>query len=235
MVASVEVVVECGSAWATTRVTGVPRVSVAPAGACASTVPAGSLLVCEVTAGRMPNVTSAALASSSFVPVSFGIVFPAAAVPDVVTTVVTLEPLSRCVRKYAIATPATASAITASARSIPEPNRRSGSGGGGGGGGAYGGSPPWMVSTVGQLLVGDSVTMYPECNGCWSPVVAGTSDASSSLGRPRRGGTCGDVVRAAAGGDAEWVRVDVRDAAAVAEALDGVDAVVHTAYRQGER
>ena len=35
-------------------------------------------------------------------------------------------------------------------------------------------------------------------------------------------------------GDAEWVRVDVRDPYAVAEALRGVDAVVHTAYVQGE-
>lgn len=34
-------------------------------------------------------------------------------------------------------------------------------------------------------------------------------------------------------GDAEWVRVDVRDPGAVAGALQGVDAVVHTAYRQG--
>jgi dTDP-4-dehydrorhamnose reductase len=35
--------------------------------------------------------------------------------------------------------------------------------------------------------------------------------------------------------DGAWVRVDVRDEAALAEAVDGVDAVVHTAYRQGER
>jgi dTDP-4-dehydrorhamnose reductase len=35
-------------------------------------------------------------------------------------------------------------------------------------------------------------------------------------------------------GDAEWLRVDVRDAAAVAAAVDGVDAVVHTAYRQSD-
>jgi dTDP-4-dehydrorhamnose reductase len=35
--------------------------------------------------------------------------------------------------------------------------------------------------------------------------------------------------------DGDWVRVDVRDEAAFAEAVDGVDAVVHTAYRQGER
>lgn len=35
------------------------------------------------------------------------------------------------------------------------------------------------------------------------------------------------------GGD--WVRVDVRDEAALADAVEGVDAVVHTAYRQGER
>jgi dTDP-4-dehydrorhamnose reductase len=35
--------------------------------------------------------------------------------------------------------------------------------------------------------------------------------------------------------DGDWVRVDVRDEAALAEAVDGVDAVVHTAYRQGER
>lgn len=35
------------------------------------------------------------------------------------------------------------------------------------------------------------------------------------------------------GGD--WVRVDVRDEDALAAAVDGVDAVVHTAYRQGER
>jgi dTDP-4-dehydrorhamnose reductase len=34
-------------------------------------------------------------------------------------------------------------------------------------------------------------------------------------------------------GDAEWVRVDVRDAAAVRAAVEGVDAIVHTAYRQG--
>jgi dTDP-4-dehydrorhamnose reductase len=33
-------------------------------------------------------------------------------------------------------------------------------------------------------------------------------------------------------GDADWVRVDVRDAAAVADAMRGVDAVIHTAYRQ---
>lgn len=32
----------------------------------------------------------------------------------------------------------------------------------------------------------------------------------------------------------EWLRVDVRDPDAVAEAMRGVDAVVHTAYRQGE-
>ncbi|HET7128709.1 MAG TPA: sugar nucleotide-binding protein [Gaiellaceae bacterium] len=32
--------------------------------------------------------------------------------------------------------------------------------------------------------------------------------------------------------DAEWVRLDVRDADAVRAAADGVDAVVHTAYRQ---
>jgi dTDP-4-dehydrorhamnose reductase len=31
-----------------------------------------------------------------------------------------------------------------------------------------------------------------------------------------------------------WVRIDVRDAAAVRVALRGVDAVIHTAYRQGE-
>jgi dTDP-4-dehydrorhamnose reductase len=33
--------------------------------------------------------------------------------------------------------------------------------------------------------------------------------------------------------DAEWVQVDVRDADAVAAAVAGADAVVHTAYRQG--
>jgi dTDP-4-dehydrorhamnose reductase len=32
--------------------------------------------------------------------------------------------------------------------------------------------------------------------------------------------------------EADWVQVDVRDAAAVAEAVAGCDAVVHTAYRQ---
>jgi dTDP-4-dehydrorhamnose reductase len=36
-------------------------------------------------------------------------------------------------------------------------------------------------------------------------------------------------------GDGDWVRVDVRDEAAITDALDGVDAVVHTAYKQGER
>lgn len=35
-------------------------------------------------------------------------------------------------------------------------------------------------------------------------------------------------------GDAEWIRADVRDAAAMAAAVEGVDAVVHTAYRQSD-
>jgi dTDP-4-dehydrorhamnose reductase len=35
-------------------------------------------------------------------------------------------------------------------------------------------------------------------------------------------------------GEAEWVRADVRDAAAMGEAVAGVDEVVHTACRQGE-
>jgi dTDP-4-dehydrorhamnose reductase len=35
-------------------------------------------------------------------------------------------------------------------------------------------------------------------------------------------------------GDADWVRADVRDLAAMRAAVDGCDAVVHTAYRQGE-
>jgi dTDP-4-dehydrorhamnose reductase len=34
-------------------------------------------------------------------------------------------------------------------------------------------------------------------------------------------------------GPAEWVRADVRDAESVARAMAGVDAVIHTAYRQG--
>ena len=35
--------------------------------------------------------------------------------------------------------------------------------------------------------------------------------------------------------DGDWARVDVRDESAVAAAVEGVDAVVHTAYRQGDR
>jgi dTDP-4-dehydrorhamnose reductase len=35
-------------------------------------------------------------------------------------------------------------------------------------------------------------------------------------------------------GEAEWVRVDVRDPSAVRAAVEGVDAIVHTAYRQGD-
>jgi dTDP-4-dehydrorhamnose reductase len=35
-------------------------------------------------------------------------------------------------------------------------------------------------------------------------------------------------------GDAEWVRADVRDAVAMGAAVDGVDAIVHTAYRQSD-
>jgi dTDP-4-dehydrorhamnose reductase len=61
------------------------------------------------------------------------------------------------------------------------------------------------------------------------------------LGRElvRRGPSVGWRVRATwlrrpPDGDAEWVHVDVRDEAALAAALDGVDAIVHTAYRQGE-
>ena len=34
-------------------------------------------------------------------------------------------------------------------------------------------------------------------------------------------------------GDAEWVRADLRDPAAALQAVAGVDAVIHTAYRQG--
>src|SRR5438477_2948628 len=33
-------------------------------------------------------------------------------------------------------------------------------------------------------------------------------------------------------GPAEWVQADIRDAGSVAHAVDGVDAVIHTAYRQ---
>jgi dTDP-4-dehydrorhamnose reductase len=35
-------------------------------------------------------------------------------------------------------------------------------------------------------------------------------------------------------GDAEWVRADLRDVRAARRAVAGVDAVIHTAYRQGE-
>lgn len=35
--------------------------------------------------------------------------------------------------------------------------------------------------------------------------------------------------------DGDWIRLDVRDEAGLAEGVDGVDAVVHTAYRQGAR
>ncbi|MGN6799473.1 MAG: SDR family oxidoreductase [Gaiellaceae bacterium] len=35
-------------------------------------------------------------------------------------------------------------------------------------------------------------------------------------------------------GGAEWVRADVRDPAAIAAAVEGIDAVVHTAYRQSD-
>ena len=35
-------------------------------------------------------------------------------------------------------------------------------------------------------------------------------------------------------GEAEWIRLDVRDEAAVRAAANGVDAVIHTAYRQAE-
>jgi dTDP-4-dehydrorhamnose reductase len=33
---------------------------------------------------------------------------------------------------------------------------------------------------------------------------------------------------------ADWIQTDVRDSAAVTRAVDGVDAVIHTAYRHGE-
>ena len=34
--------------------------------------------------------------------------------------------------------------------------------------------------------------------------------------------------------EAQWVRADVRDPVAVRAVVDGVDAIVHTAYRQGK-
>ena len=94
VVASVDVVacvevVACGFGCATTSVTGVLRVSVAPtSGVWERTVPAGALLVCGVTVARMSNVASFAFAASSISPVSFGIVLPMAAVPEVVMNVV---------------------------------------------------------------------------------------------------------------------------------------------------
>lgn len=61
------------------------------------------------------------------------------------------------------------------------------------------------------------------------------------LGRElvRLASACGFDVRATwlrsePRGDADWVRVDVRDAAAMRAAADGCDAVIHTAYVQGD-
>jgi dTDP-4-dehydrorhamnose reductase len=40
--------------------------------------------------------------------------------------------------------------------------------------------------------------------------------------------------RSPQGSEADWVQVDLRDPGAVRRAVEGVDAVIHTAYRQGE-
>ncbi len=67
---------------------------------------------------------------------------------------------------------------------------------------------------------------------CSLPGAAAPSAARSSRSRPRDGwqvrATWFSAQPALA---AEWVQADVRDAEAVARATDGVDAVIHTAYR----
>ena len=73
----------------------------------------------------------------------------------------------------------------------------------------------------------------------WSPAAPGRSAARCSNAPRRRGGTCAlptwqRPVELATASEVEVVHADVRDAEAMASAMRGVDAVIHTAYRQGE-
>src|SRR3954453_23762161 len=133
--------------------------------------------------------------------------------------------------------------------------RRSGGGPSGGTAPGGGGPPPtrvsWRATTVGSSPAGQ-----PSAGG--GVVGSGTgrlplTKDSSAMQRLLVTGGCGylgqELVRRAPargwkvratwfsrppGGDAEWVQADVRDAGAMARAAMDVQAVVHTAYRQGE-
>src|SRR4051794_8962841 len=139
--------------------------------------------------------------------------------------------------------------------------RRSGAGpSGGGGAGGGGGAPPTSVSerrptsTVSPSAVGHASASAS--NRVSLKVVVSPSRRSKDCPAMQRvlvTGGCGYLGRellARASGrgwrpratwferpppaSGTWRRVDVRDAAAVAEAVRDVGAVVHTAYRQGE-
>jgi dTDP-4-dehydrorhamnose reductase len=139
---------------------------------------------------------------------------------------------------------------------MPAPIRRSA--GGPGGGGAAGGGPPTRVSlretTVASSAMGHASGSFVVLGGVWLDKVISLGGQDSSgmqrllvtggcgylgrelvrLGRARGWSVRATWFRQPPAGEADWVHVDLRDPEAALRALDGVDAVVHTAYRQGE-
>src|SRR4051794_27177519 len=182
--------------------------------------------------------------------------------PPVVTiTVLVWLLLSRCVRSQAIRSPAATSASAPRPSSMPAPIRRSAGGpapGGAAGGGPGGGGAPTSVSrretTVASSGVGQASGSFVVVGGVrLDKVISLGSQDSSDMERLLVTGGCGYLGRALVhlgpqrgwevratwfrrppAGVAEWVRADLRDPEAARQAVDGVDAVVHTAYRQGE-
>src|SRR3954470_23057991 len=159
--------------------------------------------------------------------------------------------------------PAATSARAPSASSMPAPMRRSGGGpgsygaaGGGPGGGGVRTSVSLRETTVSSSAVGQgSGEFVLGGGGVWLDKRSSPSGGkdSSAMQRLLVTGGCGYlgrelVRRAPARGwsvratwveqpplqeDAEWIRADLRDRGAAKNAAAGVDAVIHTAYRQG--
>ena len=124
---------------------------------------------------------------------------------------------------------------------MPAPIRRSGGGVAGAGGGGGGGATSVGSSSVGHPSSRCCFTSY--LLPCVRLRIMGyllVTGGMGTLGRRlvQLAAAQGWTVRATwwqrpPEGEADWVHVDIRDAGSVARAVDGVDAVIHTAYRLG--